>query len=284
MKKTQETDQFNPTTVKQEMYNLWDTFAAVVEKSHIWILFQFCRGVADEPFPDVPFFGPVPQHALQPEDIQKADTVKEYNVAMFLDNFDFHMFGYFLKLLWLHYQQVIPSWVLDMHLMYVKDKEPGNVNTKEKRARLYSPEGLCVLLEKTTGDFGNFTPLKFGKILEKQFVECFQMDFLSGEVELPMQSMVGSRLILFKSLLHGFVLPPKHLPTSTPMGKKESRPSADLPPAGGSSSARKSDNYRPSERIGRVKRSAVNEGDSDGEGNFQLRSYINFRYSIHVRF
>jgi hypothetical protein len=69
MKKTQETDQFNPTTVKQEMYNLWDTFAAVVEKSHIWILFQFCRGVADEPFPDVPFFGPVPQHALQPEDI-----------------------------------------------------------------------------------------------------------------------------------------------------------------------------------------------------------------------
>ena len=164
-------------------------------------------------------FGPVPQHALQDEDIAKVDTFKEYNVQIFLDNFDFHMLGYFLKLLWLHYQPEIPSWVLDMHLMYVKDKEPGNAKTREKRARMYSPEGLCMQLENVNLPFGDYAPSAFGKIIEDQFNECFGKDLLNGKATLVFKSAENARIMLFKSLLHGSVHPTKHSAVSHPFRK-----------------------------------------------------------------
>ena len=166
--------------MKDKLYHMWEEFALRVEKNPIWILFQFCRGISDDPFLQVPFFGPVRQHALQAEDLSKVDTFKDYNVAMFMDNFDFHMFGYLLKLLWLHYQRETPSWILDMHLMYVRDKEPGNARTKENRARMYSAEGLCMQLENASLPFGAYTPAAFGKIIEDQFNECFGKDILKG--------------------------------------------------------------------------------------------------------
>ena len=184
MKTAQEGDSFRKSAMRDKIFYMWEDLAQRVEKNPIWILFQFCRGINDDPFPQVPFFGPVPQHALQDEDIAKVDTFKEYNVQMFLDNFDFHMLGYFLKLLWLHYQPEIPSWVLDMHLMYVRDKEPGNVKTKEKRARMYSPEGLCMQLENVSLPFGDYAPSAFGKIIEDQFNECFGKDILKGKATL----------------------------------------------------------------------------------------------------
>jgi hypothetical protein len=191
-----------------------------------------------------------------------------------MDNFDFHMFGYFLKLLWLHYQPEIPSWVLDMHLMYVKDKEPGNAKTREKRARMYSPEGLCMQLENVNLPFGDYAPSAFGKIIEDQFNECFGKDLLNGKATLVFKSAENAKIMLFKSLLHGSVHPAKHSAVSPPIQQAGAKRIPIGSQAQGASSARKSDKYRPSERSGRVKKSTGTNEDPDEDGEVYIVNQI----------
>ena len=142
-------------------------------------MLQFGRGDNVKPDPVVQL-ARVPQHSiLKQQDGHLEGTTSRYDLNVINSNIDFEQWGYLLKIVYMHFLDPVPKWILDVQKGYHADKT-SDKKGKETRDKIDKPEGVIKELQKL-GQVGsqaalNYIPYsaaQFGAILKHLYVEVF---------------------------------------------------------------------------------------------------------------